>query len=186
MQVSKQDIDKLLSQSEPRLLNSVLFNLAHSYSRVSDMALDAISSTQDADFAAPAIMCKSFSIELLLKFFIIISHPNIQTKTDLDSSKVNLRGHQYSKLYDKIDLIYKTKIAQSFNCISGQQVNEITFKNVLIDIGDDPFVFWRYIYEKDGKDGRFHHLDLVLFNNVLHAMGKAAEAERKRIVDETK
>jgi hypothetical protein len=167
----------MFSVMDSRSLNSTLFNIAHAYSRAGDMAGTAIFNTGDADFAAPAIMSKSFAIELLLKFFIVIAHPGVQTKADLDSMGVNLRGHVYSELYDRISPIYQNKIVDSFTALVGQPTDGPGFRKTLIDIGDDPFVFWRYIYEKSG----ICHLDIDLLDKVLHALGKAAEIERKRI-----
>lgn len=177
MQEPTPDFEKLLSQLDKRALNSALFNIAHSYAQVGDMARSAVFATKNTDFAAPAIMCKSFSIELLLKFFIVVAHPGIQTKADLDSLGVNLHGHLYSKLYDRISPLYQKKIADSFTTIVGQTTDEPAFRKALMDIGDEPFVFWRYIYEKSGTC----NLDIALLEKVLHALGKAAENERKRI-----
>jgi len=172
------DIKKIFSQLEKRSLNSALFNIADVYSQVGMMASDAIFFKKNADFAAPAIMCKSFSIELLLKFFIIASHPHIQSKADLDSSGVDLHGHRYSDLYDRINPCYQKEMAESFTAISGTKTDAVAFRQVLIDIGNEPFVYWRYIYEKSG----LCDLDIALLDKLLLALGKAAENERKRSV----
>jgi len=177
MQEPPLDFEKLFPQPNKRSLNSALFNIAHSYARVGEMAGAAIFTMKDADFAAPAIMCKSFSIELLLKFFIVIAHHGVQTKADLELMGVNLHGHLYSELYDRISPIYQKKIADSFTTIVGRSPDELVFRKALKDIGDEPFVFWRYIYEKSGTC----NLDIALLDNVLTALGKAAENERKRI-----
>lgn len=132
------DIDALLSSLEKRSLNSVLFNLAHAYARASDKSWSAIFSENDADFMAPAIMCQSFAVELLLKFFIIIDHPDAQTKADLDALGINTYGHPYSKLWDRIASTHKKNIAESFSSISGQRTNEAKFREILVQIGDEP------------------------------------------------
>lgn len=171
------NIDEILSKVGTRSLNSALFNIAHAYARAGDMASYAIFSLEDADFAAPAIMCKSFAIELLLKFFLVIPHPTAQTTADLAAVGVDLRGHKYSELYDRIIPSYQQKVATSFSTITGKATNATEFRTALIALGDDPFVFWRYVYEKTGKST----LDIPLLEQVLLAMGKAAEVERKRL-----
>jgi len=178
MPESMPNIDELLSKAGTRTLNSALFNIAHAYSRAGDMASSAIFQTRDVDFAAPAIMCKSFAIELLLKFFLVIPYPTAQTKADIDAVGVDLHGHKYSEIYDRIQPSYQKKIADSFSIIANSLTDTNTFRTQLQNLGDDPFVFWRYIYEKNN----ISTLDIPLLENVLLAMGKAAEVERKRIV----
>lgn len=181
MQASMPNIDEILSKVGTRTLNSALFNIAHAYARSGDMASTAIIQTKDADFSAPAIMCKSFAIELLLKFFLVIPYPTAQTKADIDAVGVDLRGHKYSELFDRIHASYQEKIANSFSNISGRPTNVSEFRPLLLTLGDDPFVFWRYIYEKNGMST----IDIPLLENVLFAMGKAAEFERERVAGPT-
>jgi len=122
-------------------------------------------------------MCKSFAIELLLKFFLVIPYPTAQTKADINAFGVDLHGHKYSELYDRIIPTYQQKIAASFSSVTGKATDAAAFRAVLVAIGDDPFVFWRYIYEKTGTP----ILNIPLFEQVFLAMGKAAEVERKRL-----
>lgn len=159
-----------------RSLNSALFNIAHAYSRAGD-DMASLAHLQDADFAAPAIMCKSFAIELLLKFFLVIPHPTAQTTADLGAFGVDLHGHKYTELYDRMIPTYQHRIATSFSQTTGKVTNATEFRTVLIALGNDPFVFWRYIYEKTG----WHTLDFRLLDYVLLALGKAAEVERMRL-----
>lgn len=181
MPASMPDIDEILSKVGTRTLNSAIFNIAHAYARAGDMASTAIIRTKDADFSAPAIMCKSFAIELLLKFFLVIPYPTAQTKADMDVVGIDLLGHKYSELYDRIQPSYQEKIANSFFNVSGKRTNSNEFRTMLLTLGDDPFVFWRYIYEKNGMST----IDIPLLENVLLAMGKAAEFERKRVAGPT-
>lgn len=181
MHASIPNINEILSKRGTRTLNSSLLNIAHAYARAGDLASSAIFQTQDADFAAPAIMCKSFAIELLLKFFLVIPYPTAQTKADIDAVGIDLRGHKYSEIYDKVKPPYQEKIANSFASITGKPTDVSAFKALLLTLGDDPFVFWRYIHEKNG----ISTIDIPLLENVLLAMGKAAEVERKRVASPT-
>lgn len=121
-------------------------------------------------------MCKSFAIELLLKFFIVIAYPTAKTYGDLKALGVNLRGHLYTELFDKIEAGYQKKISDAFSSATNRQVDQHGFRAILVNIGDDPFVQWRYMYEKEGV----RHFDPPLFDTVLNALGKAAEFERRR------
>ena len=181
MNLSKSELEELLSRAGNRSFDSTLFNIAHSYARAGEMAASSIFSLNDADFAAPAIMCKSFAIELLLKFFMVVTHPGVRSYADLKMLGVDLRGHTFSQLFDKIGAEFQHRIASTFSVASNRTVNEAGFRAILIEIGDDSFVHWRYIYEKNG----FHHFDGTLFDTVLNALGKAAEAERQRVAQNT-
>ncbi|GEM_PF-4779715 len=54
-----------------RSLKRTLFAMAIKCSIMGQESFKKIEEERDADFAPPAIMCMSFSIEFLLKFFII-------------------------------------------------------------------------------------------------------------------
>lgn len=173
MTTDDRNLDRLLSETPGRSLESTLFNLAHAYARTSDTAWSSIWSSHDADFAAPAIMCQSFAIELLLKFFLAIDHPSAATVADLERAGVKLKRHKYSELFDQLSISSKEKITASFAAVSGQATDAAGFRAALVALGD-PFVFWRYVYEADGIAG----LDKPLLDRITDALGKAAESER--------
>jgi hypothetical protein len=129
----------------------------------------------DADFAAPAIMCQSFAVELLLKFFLATDHPSSPTVKDLTAAGVRLRCHKYSELFDQLLPATKEKIAAAFTALSGKSSTTDGFRAALTAQGDDPFVYWRYVYETGGVS----HFDKPAFDLVTDALGKAAESERK-------
>jgi hypothetical protein len=168
-------IEQLLSALPKRSLESTLFNIAHAYARAAAASWNSLVSTNDADFAAPAIMCQSFAIELLLKFFLAVDHPSAATAQELKSAGVTLKCHKYSELFDQLLPATKAKIANAFTILSGKQTDASGFREALIAQGDDPFVYWRYVYETSD----ISHFDNRAFNLVTDALGKAAEAERK-------
>jgi len=176
--VDKAQLDALTAQAGSRSLNSAIFNMARAYSETGDLAEAAMGRSKNADFAGPLIMCKSFSVEMLLKFFIIIEHPTAKTMVDLEKLGVDLRGHVYSKLFDRISASRRRNIGASFSKLSSKTTDEAGFRDILkTKLGDDPFVFWRYIYEKSGT----HHCDLQTLKMVVHALGEAAAAERQLV-----
>jgi len=120
-------------------------------------------------------MCQSFAVELLLKFFLAIDHPAAATTDDLAKAGVKLKCHRYSELFDELSLASRTKIAAAYGTLANTQVDTAGFRQVLVEQGDDPFVYWRYVYESTGVS----HFDKRRFDMVTDALGKAAEVERK-------
>jgi len=176
--LTQEELDAILSKLPRRPLNSTLFNIANAYAQTGELAMASIGTSGNADFAAPAIMCKSFCVELLLKFFVAVAHPAANTKKELDARGADLYGHRYSDLFDRISEATRSDIAASFSTVSGHQVDDREFRRILKeDLGDDAFVSWRYVYESDST----RHLDPVLWDQIVLALGKAAERERKRV-----
>jgi len=173
------EIETILELAGERSLESTLFNFAHSYARAGELSVKASIENRDADFFAPAIMCKSFAVELLLKFFIALRYPSEKTYSQIKDAGEDLRGHNYQPLFERVQEEYQQKIANSFSSIAGRKTGPDDFNLILREIGDDSYVKWRYIYEKD-KAG-IQHFNVQLFDNVLEALGKAAEFERKRL-----
>jgi hypothetical protein len=159
---------------KPRGLDGTLFNLAKSYHEVAELALAQISKTKNADFAAPALMCRSFAIELLLKYFIAVDHPG-KKKTDLDAIGVDLHGHKYSVLFDRIGETHKLAIAKKYSELSKNQSTPADFRKALLDLGDDPFVGWRYVYE--ATETKYFSLELLV--TVVQSLGLAAQDVRQ-------
>ena len=160
----------------PRAMHRVLFNLADTYNQAAELSLAQISSTGNADYAAPAIMCRGFAVELLLKFFIVVRHPSVRSKADLDALGINLRGHPYSSLFDRIDVPLQESIAQKYSERSGTSTDAAGFRSVLISLGDSPFVDWRYVYESSDR----MHLDIAKLSVVVDSLGLAAQDETRR------
>jgi hypothetical protein len=178
MTINKSKLDEMLTSLPKRSLQSTLFNVAHAYARAANASWNTLESTKDADFAAPAIMCQSFAVELLLKFFLAIDHPTAKTSDELEMAGVTLKCHKLSELFDQLLPATQSKIAGVFTTLSGKQTDAAGFRAALIAQGDDPFVYWRYIYEKKVVA----QFDQQAFDLVIEALGKAAEAERKATV----
>ena len=172
--MDRQQLENLLETLPKRSLQSTLFNMAHAYAQAADASWSNLGATRNADFAAPAIMCQSFTVELLLKFFLAVDHPAATTTDELKSAGVKLKCHKYSELFDQLSPSTKDKIAVTFSGLCDKQIDVIGFRQALIAQGDDPFVYWRYVYETNS----ISHFDNQAFNLVIDALGKAAEAER--------
>lgn len=168
-------MNEAFAAAKPRALHRVLFNLADCYNQSAQIALSNISG--NADFAAPAIMCRSFAIELLLKFFIVVGYPKTQSKADLDALEVNLRGHPYSGLFDRIKSDHQSFIATKHSERTGSSTSPADFRKLLVAVGDDPFVGWRYVYECSGTK----HIDMAQLTLVADSLGLAAQDTTRSI-----
>ena len=172
----------MTNESQPRSLESTLFDLALAYSLAADASRTIGASTRNADLAAPAIMCQSFAIELLLKFFLAIDHFTAATTDELTNAGVNLSCHKYSQLFDQLLPATKEKIANSFTALSGKKTDVDGFREALVAQGDEPFVQSQYIYETNN----FSHLDLQAFQLVAYSLGNTAKTELKASSDRRK
>jgi hypothetical protein len=164
-------VQEALAGAKPRPLHRVLFNLADCYNQSAEMALSRITTSGNADFAAPAIMCRSFAVELLLKFFIVVEHPMAKSKAELEALGVNVHGHPYSGLYDRINANHQSLIASKHSTRTGHPTSTAEFRNLLLNLGDDPFVGWRYVYESPSAK----HIDIALLASVVDSLGLAAQ-----------
>lgn len=116
----------------------------------------------------PAVVCQAFAIELFLKFFYYLDHPEIRGKQDF-TKHTKPGSHLNSGLWDRLQSSYRQKIAQQ------AKVSEQQFRQQLIDIGDDPFVKWRYVHEHHGID----LLPLGAIKQIAGALGYTANEVMK-------
>jgi len=172
------DLERALKGAKGRTIQSALFNIAHAYERAGRLAWKALTESADADFAGPGIMCQSFAIELLLKFFIASDHPHAKTFQALTQAGANLRGHGYLELWDRVASGRQAEVAASYSLLTNKSVAPHEFRSVLEALGGDPFVKWRYIYEANGLQS----IDPQLLNRASDALGKTAEAVRRKQV----
>jgi len=172
----------MTKDSQPRSLESTLYDLALAYSLAADASRTIGASIGNANLTAPAIMCQNFAIELLLKFFLAIDHFTAATIDELTNAGVKLNCHKYSQLFDQLQPATKEKIANSFTALSGKKTNVEGFREALVAQGDEPFVQWQYIYETNN----FSHFDLQAFQLVAYSLGEAAKAELKASSDRRK
>lgn len=175
------ELEALFAKAPERSLGEVLFQLARAYSETADTASSEARTTGRDMFLAPAIVCKAFALELLLKFFIVAGHPEVRTIEDADRAKLDLRDHPYSVLFDRVPSHLQQMLADSMSIVSGSKTDVVSLRRLLKrGLGEKPFVSWRYIYERTGiRVFRADLLDLTVM-----AFGKSAEAELRRILED--
>lgn len=124
----------------------------------------------EIEYIFPAVVCQAFAIELFLKFFYYLDHPEIRGKQDF-TKKTKPGNHLNSKLWDRLHSSYRQKVAQQ------AKVNEQQFRQQLMDIGDDPFVKWRYVHEQHGID----LLPVGTIKQIVSALGYTANEVMKQL-----
>lgn len=128
--------------------------------------------TDSMAFTFPAIVCSSFAIELFMKFFLMVDKAEQE-----EAAAKHDAGHKISDLWDKIKPEYQRLIAGMFRNKTGQpllnapEMRVEVFVEALKQLGDTPFVKWRYAYELPEMT-LMSHGGLV---EVLDAFGKAAQ-----------
>jgi len=173
------ELDALLASLPPRSLESTVFNLANAYNEAAHATLAMLPKTGNADLAGPAIMCLSFSLELLLKFLRIVEADPTGSATyeQLHARGVNLRGHGYSTHFEELSDTMRARLADRYGRVVGRTVSVEEYRAALLSQGEEPFVQWRYVYE----DRTMRHLELQQFLAVVKATGLAAQDERRRM-----
>lgn len=109
----------------------------------------------DVSYTFPSIVNLAFSIELLLKFFVV--------KNSLDRKeylrKNGVFGHELKNLWDKLNsedqnLVYAFLDNEGSEPYGNNEIirlNKDKFDAHMQSIGRKPFVDWRYIHEKDNE-----------------------------------
>lgn len=170
-------IKKALAGKPPRPLYRTLFNLAECYNQSAEITITQIKVKNNADYAAPAIMSRSFSVELLLKFFIVASNLDMLKKPMPEKLNRMLRGHKYTELHDKISDRFKKSIAETYSQRTGNSIGAQDFRALLVEIGNDPFVGWRYVYESS----EHKYIDMKLLALIVDSLGVTAQATVREI-----
>ncbi len=149
-----------------------LFSIATAYAHSGLLVSEHAKKTDRLEFTFPAIVCSSFSIELFLKFFLMLERA--------DSNKPSVKknfGHGLLDLWKQITPQYQQLIVGMFRSptkapqwnVHKRQIE--IFVEALENIGETPFVKWRYVYELSDITLMSHHS----IAEVLDALGWAAE-----------
>ena len=148
-----------------------MFTLACAYNESARLILE--NEDKNISFVFPAAMNFAFSIELFLKFFLILDYPEIRSKEDLVGNRINLiKGHSLSALWDSVGIDYKNEIVSKYQEIHKEFMSDSKFREFLaLELYDNPFVKWRYVYEED--EG-INVLNLDLIKKVNDSLGYSA------------
>lgn len=161
------------SQVDFRALYAIATAYAHSGLLISDHG-----QTNDrVEFSFPAVVCSSFAIELFLKFFLMLERPD---RNDLVLKQKS--GHRLAELWKKILPVHQALIAGMFQnrtgvpLLNASDVRLKLYEDALINVGEAPFIKWRYAHELVGPTVMSH----AAITEVLDALGCAANYVMKK------
>ncbi len=149
-----------------------LYSIASAYAHSGLLISSHGEQSDQMEFTFPAIVCSSFAIELFMKFFLMIGKLD---KTDIPQKHDT--GHKLSGLWNKINTDNQNLIAGMFQNSSGtphlntMELRKEHFLKALENIGDAPFMQWRYVYEIPEMTLMSHGA----ITEVLDALGYAAK-----------
>jgi hypothetical protein len=133
-------------------------------------------------FVFPAIVCSSFAIELFMKFFLALEKAGND-----DANRKRETGHRLQNLWGRINKNHRGLIAGMFRNpsrvphLNAEELRAELFEKALNEVGESPFVKWRYPYEIANVELMSHGA----ITEVLDALGFAAEyamnIERQKI-----
>lgn len=141
-----------------------------------DSAWRSLDSTHDTDFGGPAIICQTFAIELLLKFFIVAEHADAADETVFARLGLDLRGHRCVTLYERLSADSCSTLEAAF-ATRRSSTMPTSLRDALVALGDDLFFKWRYVYEGSGPLA----MDKALLDCVTDTLGACAALSRHRL-----
>jgi hypothetical protein len=163
----------------------MIYDLASTFREVGAGAVESILRKQNGDFFVPAAVNTAFALELLLKFFIVAANPDL-TYAELKARGLHPNGHKYSELWGALHPKSRAAILAEYSMLTkaGSVLPDIPA--VLAELGDTPFVDWRYPFE----DPAYRELDYGKLECVADAMlrvgrgacGRLSKGERQHVV----
>lgn len=151
---------------------AAIYAIATAYAHSGLLISNRGNETNRLEFSFPAIVCSSFAIELFLKFFLMLERAESEEPSLKPKS-----GHILGQLWKKISPEHQALIAGMFRNKSGVPLLNASdrrielFVEALTNLGEKPFVEWRYVHELVEPSLMSH----AAINEVLDALGYAAD-----------
>lgn len=148
-----------------------LYAVASAYANSGTMLNRYADQANQIAFAFPAMVCACFAVELFLKFFITLDNA-----ANTESTQDDRRGHRLLDLWQRIKPANQDLIASMFRnptqtpSAEGISTRKDLFITAITNIGPQPFVAWRYVYEINNPALMSHEAVV----EVLDALGYAA------------
>lgn len=161
----------LLIPDESQVDYAALYAIATAYAH-SGLLISGHGNKNDRpEFSFPAVVCSSFAIELFLKFFLMLERADRN-----EPSPKQKYGHHLGGLWKQILPEHQALIAGMFR--NGTGVPSLNasdrriqlYVDALIEVGEAPFIKWRYAHELVGLSVMSH----AAITAVLDALGYAA------------
>ncbi|KGM54406.1 hypothetical protein N800_02860 [Lysobacter daejeonensis GH1-9] len=169
----------------PRPLYQTIYDLAAAFREVGAGSVQSIQKSQNADFFVPAVVNTAFAVELLLKFFIVATNPDL-TYAELKARGLHPHGHKYSELWDRLHPKFRGAVLAEYSMLTqaGSLLPDIPL--VLAELGDVPFVDWRYPFEdpayRELDYGKLEKIAVAMLRVGRGACGRLAKGERRHVV----
>jgi hypothetical protein len=145
------DVKEIINSKPLRPLFITIFKQANMYNSGYKELKASMDKSKELNFVAPMLMTLCFSIELLMKSYILLENNDITKYSELKNRGISIRGHKYSDLFGKIKQEYKDNILTELSAeMQIELISEETFKQILVAQNcDNSFAEWRYIFEQD-------------------------------------
>lgn len=150
---------------------NAIFAIAQAYARAGLLISDYGYHREAPVFSFPAVVCAGFAIELYFKFFLMLGHVESGEVTGAQKKE-----HKLPKLWEKLRSKHRELIAGMHRNKSGEpqdtaiELRMELFLKALNEIGDSPFVQWRYVHELTD----IGHMSHAVIQEVLDALESAA------------
>lgn len=161
----------VLIPGESKMDLSAIFAIAQAYSRAGLLVSDYGHHRDAPVFAFPAVVCAGFAIELYFKFFWMLGHVETGGATG-----TKFKEHRLPKLWAELRPEHRALIAGMHRNKSGEPLDNAMelrmelFLKAVDEIGDSPFVRWRYAHELT----EVGHMSHAVIQEVLDALESAA------------
>jgi hypothetical protein len=148
-----------------------IFGIATAYADSGLLLNNHAKSLDRMDLVFPAVVCTGFAIELFLKFFISL---NNSSKDDPEQKR--LGGHKLNDLWGRVNQEHQHLVVSMFRnnshtpTFNAIETRTKIFNEAFAEIGDSPFLDWRYAYESLQPRLMSHSA----LTEVLDALGYAA------------
>lgn len=156
---------------------NAIYAIAGAYSRAGLLISGHGHRLDEPVFAFPAVVCAGFAVELYFKFFLMLGHVESG-----DATAAQSKGHILPTLWGKLRPEHRVLIAGMHRNKSGEPLNTALelrmelFSKALSEIGDSPFVQWRYVHELTD----IGHMSHAVIQEVLDALESAASYVMQR------
>lgn len=164
------EVKEIIEHTSSSPLYKTVFKQAEMYNKAYLMLQSSMEQSKVLDLISPMIMNLCFSIELLFKAFVIYEYADINSFTELKNRGINIQGHKYSILFDKIKEKHRKSILEELiENLGISAIDDSAFKQILISQNcDNSFAEWRYIFEND----QIKSLNVDLLMRLNDVLGK--------------
>lgn len=148
-----------------------IFAIAQAYSKAGLLISNYGYQREAPVFSFPAVVCAGFAIELYLKFFLMLGHVESGEVTGAKT-----REHRLPELWKDVQPKHRALITGMHRNKSGEplvtdiELRTELFLKVLTEIGNSPFVQWRYAHELT----EIGHMSHAVIQEVLDTLENAA------------